>query len=249
MNINTGAVAQRESRVVVNARYAAYWPMKGSPLAYKTDHASVAQMDDRTRSHVELNAPPEILPYCFGDSARSFRESMNLNGADVKWDAVEAKRDDGQPVYHVRRFMPTMDDPTKPDAIWIVDPRKGHLATDMISYKRDGKPWIEHRMDVSEVAPGVWFPVGYEEKHHGGRDAGAPDAVILSEKVTLKNIVVNEEYADAQFELGALRLREDMPDVRVLVKPLDGRTVSHVFQQGDQLVRESAARKRAAPAP
>jgi hypothetical protein len=248
MNRTAGVVEDRESRVVVNAHYAAFWPMKGNPLAYRTDHASIAQMDQRTRGHVEGNSPPEILPHCFGDADRPFRESVHLNGGDVKYDAVEARGDDGQLVYHLRRFMPTMDDPAKPDSVWIVNPRKGHLATDRISYKQDGKPWIERHVDVSEIAPGVWFPIAYEEKHHGGREAGSPDAVTLSQKVTLKNVVVNEVYPDAQFELGALRLKEDMPDVRVLIKPLDGRAVSHVFQ-GDQLVRESAARKRAAAAP
>ena len=244
-NRDNGEVRELESRTVVNARYVAHWPMKGNPLAYRDDHASVAQMSERIRSRVERVTAMDFVPRCFGDSVRSFREAVSLH-PDTKWDAVEAKDAAGQPVYHVRRFMPTMDDPAKPDCVWVLDPRKGHLVTSMTAHKADGRPWIERTFQVAEISPGLWFPTALEEKDYGGRDAASPDAVVRWQKASLANVAVNVDMPDAQFEIDALRLKQDHPDIVVLVKPLDGRAKPHVYD-GDTLVPQSATRKRGAP--
>ena len=63
--------------------------------------------------------------------------------------------------------MPRMDDPSKPNMIWILDPQKGFLATEIIAYHKNGDIWINHSLQLREVAEGIWFPVECNEKRYG----------------------------------------------------------------------------------
>jgi hypothetical protein len=230
--LNAGAPAVRESRVVVNDKYVACWPMAGNPIAYQDDHSSLDTMSEKMKARVAVNTPPCFLPSCFGETVRPFSESITVHPEDTHWDAVETHDPEGRTVYHIRRFMPTMADASQPDMIWVIDPQKGFLATETISYKPDGKVWIHRTMGVEEAAPGVWFPVQYEEQHYGvTRDPQAAHALSASLKAVLRDVRVNEPMSDEQFEISALGLQQDRPDIIVLRTGLDGERTPYVYQE------------------
>jgi len=229
LNTTAGKIEQREIRMVVNGKYTASWPRKGNPLAYRNDHSSFETIDPRIETRITLHTPYDFIPYAFGEAVRPFRESVNMDPA-TKWDAIETKDADGQAVYQIRRFMPTMDDASKPDAVWVVDPRKGFLATDLIAYKQNGDVWIHRSMQIKEVGERIWFPAEYDEKRYGeGREASPAHTVTSWRKAKLKDVKVNEAMAEEQFEIGSLRLREDKADIVVLRTGLDGTTVPYVY--------------------
>lgn len=239
-NKTAGEMQERELRVVVNDKYMASWPMVGGPLAYQDDHSSFDTIDPRIKTRIRIDTPFEVLPYCFGDTVRSFRESVNLHPEKTKWDAIEVNAPDGRLLYQIRRFVPIMNDASKPDMIWVVDPDRGFLATETISYKPDGKVWISRSIETTEAAEGVWFPLGYAENRYGGR--GATDAQVLTEwrNGKLTHVRVNDEFPDEQFRIDALHLREDKPDIVVVRTGLDGRTVPYVYRQEGLIPQELA---------
>ena len=237
-----GPFGPLEHRVVVNDKYAAYWP-RGNPIAYRVDHESIETMDKRTRSHVDIGTPSEPLPYCFGDSERRFRDALKQL-ADTKWDAVEARDATDRLIYHVRRFAPRMDDPAKPDAVWIIDPDKGFLATEHVGYAPAGGVWIRHVMHLKELSPGLWFPVEHVETRYVIDPAVAANTVTTRRRSTLKDVKLNPDLPDEQFQVDALRLRQDMPGVTVAHTSLDGKTVPYVYHEGTLIPKAKAERGR-----
>ncbi len=227
-----------EIRFVVNDSYMAIWPMVGNPLAYQNDHSSFDTIDRRIKTRITINTPYNFLPYCFGGSVRPFRKSINLHPEKTKWDAIEVKDSNGKAVYHIRRFVPMMDDASKPDMIWILDPQKGFLATETISYKSNGDIWINRSMKIREVAEGIWFPVEYNDKRYGTRRRDETHTLTKWRKAKLKHVKVNEDFPDKQFKIGALGLKKDMPNITIVRTGLDGKVVPYVYLGEDIVPKE-----------
>jgi hypothetical protein len=230
LNVTLGQWVNREMRIVVNDRYVACWPMRGNPLAYQYLHSSFDTINPDVQDKIDVFTPRDVTKHAFGDESFCFSDEIAHFPA-MKWDAIETKDGDGQVVYQIRRFMPTMDDISKPDSIWVVDPRKGFLANESIAYKRNGDIWIHRFMRSSEVASGIWFPVEYDEKYYGedDRSPSKTDEVTSWRRAKLTDVKVNVEFAKEQFEIDALHLKEDWPDIIVVRTELDGRKVPYVY--------------------
>jgi hypothetical protein len=221
----------------VNDEYAAYWP-RGNPIAYRVDHESPAKIDANTAGHLKGATPFDPLPHCFGNADRPFRAAIAQH-EDTKWDAVESKDPTGRLVYHIRRFMPRMmEDPTKPDGVWIVDPDKNFLATEHLAYNPTGHVFIHHAATLKELSPGLWFPVEHAETHYASDPA--PNTVTSRRRVKLKDIKLNPDLPDEQFQVESLGIN-DMPNLRLLRTHVDGKKVPYVFHDG-KLIPEKEAR-------
>lgn len=226
-----GQTRQSEQRVVVNDGYVAFWPEVGNPLAYRWDHNSVDTMDSQPRNMVRTAVGRDFLSACFGTEGARFREATRMNVDRVRYEAVRVKAADGRDIYQIRRHYPK-DSPTA-DLIWVIDPDKGYLAVESTFYASGETPRRCQTMRVEEVAPGLWYPVACEEVRYAapGETAEAP-AVTGWTKITVKDLKLNEPIPDEQFEIDALRLKEDKPDIIVGWRTLDGVTTSYVYRDG-----------------
>jgi hypothetical protein len=228
-----------EKRVVVNKDYVASWPMKGDPIAYRYDHASVDRMDQRVAISVKVSTPLEVLPNAFGDSVLTLREALRMQS--VKWDVKTRLRPDGSTTYLVRRFLPTMNDNNQPDKTWEIDPARGYLVVASTAYKTDGRVWIEQQLDVQEVAPGFWFPVALDETYRGPTRDDPADNVTRWQKATLSGVRINPDFTDDQFTIDALNLRHDRPDITIVRVDKFGQRATYRYQ-GAELVLQKVER-------
>jgi len=208
---------------------------------------AIAEMDPNVRARNQVNTPEDFSRHCFGDARDSFRISA-AQFPELKWDATPRNADDGHPVYEIRRYVPGENEIPRADCVWTIDPNQGYLATSVVALKPDGTPWLQYRITATEAAPGVWFPVEFEEKRFGEPADVGRNEVSFLKKIKLTNVRVNEDLPDAQFEIGALRLKEDFPGIVVLRRTLDGKNVPYVYA-GDQLVEQNPRRKPSADAP
>lgn len=239
LNKGEAQLQTKESRTVINDKYSATWDLVGSRHAMQNDHASVSAITSSVKTRLELMTPFDLLKRCFGDSDTPFPEAV-IQNPQVKYDAVEAKDKAGNIVYQIRRFVPTMTDPSKPDVVWTLDPQKGFVTTEMTAYKENGETWVHELMQVEEAAKGVWFPVAYSEERTISRDPG--NSTSSWRKVKLSKVQVNVEFPPDQFEVGALKLNKDLPDVILLRTGLDGHVTPYVYM-GDTLVPQKIARE------
>ena len=194
-NQTAGKLEDREMRLVVNDKYAAFWPDIGNPSAYQVFHSSFETMDQRTRTRSALEAPMEVLSHCFGGSeGGSFRETM-AKFPSMKFDAISVKGSDGKTVYQIRRFMPTMENASKPDAVWVLDPEQGFLVIKNIAYKANGDEWIHRNIQPKQVGPGVWFFVSFKEQRYGtSRKPTETKSVTQWHQAQLTDIVVTHGF-------------------------------------------------------
>ncbi|MBM4027370.1 MAG: hypothetical protein FJ280_18485 [Planctomycetes bacterium] len=237
---SAGQTREAERRLVVNDRYAAEWPV-GNPLAYRWDHESVDAMSAKTKKHLEMSLPPESSRYCFGDGRRLFREALEADPNWIRFDAVENKGQDGQVLYQIRRFDPK--DSPRPDLVWTIDPQKGYLAVENVFYAGRETPLRRYTLRVEEIAPGLWYPTGWEEVNYAEpQQAQEPPAVRNRVKATLKDIKLNEPIADEQFEIEALGLDKDDRNVTVLWTTVEGKTLPYVYREGSLVPRETPRR-------
>ena len=56
-----GQTKMMQRRIVVNDQYVAEWPGQDNPFVYRWDHNSVDTMSERTRQHVKMTLPPDIM--------------------------------------------------------------------------------------------------------------------------------------------------------------------------------------------
>jgi len=234
-----GETEATEMRLVVNDKYVAEWPAVGNPLAYRWDHASIETMDTKRKRHLAVSTPSEFPAVCFGDTEYRFREAIRAYSDLARFDAVPVESANEGRFYHIRRFAPK-EAPT-PDMVWLIDAQKGFVATESILYfyGQSQKPERRMTMSVEEVAPGLWYPLTYEETEYGETEEGAETPVVEGwRKTALSNIRVNEPLPDEQFEFEALGLSRDAPDVKVLRIRLDGRMTPYVYR-GEGLVPQT----------
>ncbi len=231
---------ERETRMVVNDRFSSIWKSHANGTADQYLHRSVNAIDTRRKNTIRINTPHQFMGYCFGRPRMSLREEIAAH-KKLLWRAIESKSADGKKVYEIWR-SPNDPGPTV-KVKWVLDPEKGYLATECTAYfTGTGVAWYRRVMDVEEVAKGIWFPVGFREER---RDQHNEDVVLSEATFRLKDIIVNKDIPDEQFEFDALNLQEDMPDVIVLQYALDsGRDQSptpYVYYEG-RLVPQKVVR-------
>jgi hypothetical protein len=243
----TGPVAGHQTRMVVNDRYMAEYtlPIPRSVMSYGNwfDYDSFDTMDNETKRRIQTNTPDDFFAHCFGNRSESFRWSMTRR-PDIRWDAVQTTDTDGRTVYQIRRFASRSNLPYS-DAVWVVDPDKGFLATEIRSNIGD-KSW-HYSMQVEQVTPGVWFPIAFQQENY--RQGFKPRQSLDNwKRVSVRDLQVNTDIPPEQFEFDALNLWEDAPDVIVLRFQTDGTKIPYVYDDTGQLIpqrerdRQNAAR-------
>jgi hypothetical protein len=234
---SVGQTEMTERRIVVNDQYVAEWLGPDNPLAYRWDHNSVDTMSEKTRQHVKMALPPDIVPNCFGEDRRRFLEAVKTAGDRRRYEAVEVAEEDGRRRYQIRRFYPP--DALKSDVVWVIDPEKGFLATEKIFNGAREVPIYHRRMQVEEVMPGVWYPLGFEEARFAEpNQPGEPPKVEKWSRIALKDVRINEPIPDEQFDIKALGLQKNNPDITVLRATVHGQTIPYVYRDGKLVPRE-----------
>ena len=186
-------------------------------------------MDSRRKSTIRTNMPHQFMGYCFGSPVMSFREQIAAYPERNTWRAIETENADGKKIYEIwRRPVNKRDGQTGIEVKWVLDPQKGYLATESIAYWNNAI-WLQRVIEVEEVATGVWFPVAFRQER---RDGVGDLEVTFEETIQLKNVVVNKDIPDEQFEFDALNLQEDMPEIIVLRIGFDGGKIPYVYYEG-----------------
>lgn len=241
---SAGLTQEIEFRLVVNDRYWAEWTKTetGNALgrfAQQQDYSSVDGMSAKMKQMVRMRMPPEFLRHCFGGDRERFRESMARGAEAVKFEAVEWKGEDGRLLYQIKRSHPQTG-PT-PDLVWVLDPQKGFLATES-TFSPGGRLLVRRTMRAEEIAPGIWYPVGYEETRYAEAKDSADAPVVESwVKSKIRDIKINEPLPDEQFDLEALGLKKDKPDIKVMRTALNGRVTPYVYRDGKLVPRDKPA--------
>jgi len=118
--------------------------------------------------------------------------------------------------------------------VWVIHPQKGFLATEYTFDAAGEVPISRLKMSVEQIAPEVWYPVAVEETRYAEPNyPGDPPKIETWSKVLLKDVRVNEPIPDEQFEIEALELPKDKPDVTVLRVTMDGQTIAYVYRDGE----------------
>ncbi len=228
----TSQAGVQDIRQVVNDTYIGQWPGFNNPFAYIWDHASVDALSPRQQDRIRTATPYDFLPVCFGTESARFREAMARWADDVKYNAAELRGEDGRPLYQITRSFPQ---DTTPNLVWMIDPQRGFLATECTFYP-GGHLLMRQIMQVEEISPGIWYPVGYEETRFSELKAGESTPSVRSwVKSEIRDIKINEPLPDEQFQFDALGLRKDKPDIVVVRTGLDGEKNMYTYQNG-QLV-------------
>ncbi len=229
----TGWRQTTTGRVVLNDKYFGCWPEVGNALAYRDDHQSIGSMPERSRSRLSVMSPEDlrVLGFSFGGtSSGSVREEVSKWPDIFLW-RVEEVRTAKEPIkYEIQRFRkPNLN---VPETIWEVDPSRGFLIT-QVKTTLDGFLHVV-RVEPEEVAPGVWFPRGYEEER---TDSSSGSKNTQSLRCDFSEITVNQDIPDEDFEWRALDIGKD---VTLLHTTLDGVVTSWVWA-GDSLVPSEMA--------
>ena len=196
-------------------------------------------MSQKEKTHLRVTMPYDFLPLCFGDSGLRFQEAMQKGGSAVKYEAVEVKGQDGKPLYQIKRFFPQGG--PSPDLVWTIDPEKGFLAIER-TFCPQGQGRTHHTIQVEQISPGIWYPVGFEETRYEETKEGTGTPTVIGWiKSKIKDIKINEPLPDGQFDISALGLLKDKPDIRVLRTGLDGVTTEYVYRAKQLVPKELAA--------
>ena len=233
-NETAGEMQEREIRIVVNDKYVVVLPMMGNPTAYQHDYTSFETMDARTKSLLTISSPRDYITCAFGAASRqTFHEEMERL-PDTKWDAIETQDKNGRKIYQIQRFVPTEAGDYKLERTWNLDPQKGFLISEITTYGFDGAVRFQTSMQIEEVSEGIWFPVALRSESHpdGENEKGR------WRENTLKDVKVNQEFPKEQFEIDALNLKEDQPNIIVLRTGLDGKDTPYVYHNGKLLPLE-----------
>ena len=115
------------------------------------------------------------------------------------------------------------------EIVWTLDPQRGFLATETL-FSPGGRLAIHRVLRVEEIAPGLWYPVACEETLY--QEGVDPPMVRNWVKSEIKDIKIDEPIPDEQFEIEAMGLLKDQPDVTVLRTTVEGRTMPCVYRDG-----------------
>ncbi len=121
----------------------------------------------------------------------------------------------------------------------MIDPQRGFLATEYVFNAMGEAPVSRQKMRVEQIASEVWYPVAVEETCCAEpNQPGDPPKVETWSKVALKDIRVNEPIPDEQFEVEALGLPDDKPDITVLRITVEDRKIPYVYREGKLVPRQ-----------
>jgi len=234
---SAGLTEETETRVVVNDKYVARWPkVANQAFAYQEDYNSVDGMSVKMKQRLRMSMPPDPLQDCFGTDTQRFRELLQSDPNRIRFDAVGIKGQDGNPMYQIRRFYPK--DGPRPDLIWTIDPQKGSLVTESVFYAERETPVYQRTMRAEEVAPGIWYPVERRETRYAEpNQPGGTPIVEGWNRATIKDIKVDEPIPDEQFDIEALGLNKNDPNVIVWRTTLDGTMIRYVYRDGKLVPR------------
>jgi hypothetical protein len=238
----TGWSQKRTPRMVINDKYLAYWPELGNGYIYQNDHQSVKGLSDDSKLYSELHSTPDVYSFNVafgGEMDTTFREMMKLHPGEIEWTAEEAKQSNGKTVYLIKRYSPFMNDRSKPDGVWTIDPEKGFLVTEAVFYSKAGNVWVTRRTEPKEIGSGIWIPVTYQEKRYGQpTDRQATEEPDRSTAIELEDITVNQGISDDLFVVESILPEEYRESTTLVRKGLDGNLEAYVYRTGKYISRD-----------
>lgn len=237
----TGFTQKQTPRMVINDKYLAYWPEFGSGYIYQDKHQSLKKLSEDAKLRRSLHTTPDITSFSFafgGETDTTFREMIKLHPGDIKWTAEETKQSNGSTVYLIKRFSPFMNDSSKPDCVWTLDPQKGFLVTEAVHYSKAGNIWVTRRTGPKEIGNGIWIPVTYQEQKYGKpTDSQSSQEPSSSTTVQLESIALNHEISDNYFVLASILPEEYRQSTTLFRKGLKGRVKPYVYRNGGYIPR------------
>lgn len=134
-----------------------------------------------------------------------------------------------------------MNNPQQPQATWQIDPAKNFLITQSTVYKNDGSIWIQRTLNIQQIESDLYFPVAFDEQYHGATRDAPNTNVTRWQKATLMDVRLNPAFKSQQFQIDALNLSRDMPNITVFRKQLDGKQKLYQYR-GSELIEQGATR-------
>jgi len=239
----TGWKQKQTQRMVINDKYLAYWPTVGNAYIYQDDHQSLKELSDHSKLYRDRLTTPDMFSFNFafgGEKNATFKEMMKLHPDKIKWTAEESKRSNGDTVYLIKRYSPFMNDPTKPDAVWTIDPQKGFLVTQAEFYSKAGNVWITRKTEPKEIGSGIWIPASYQEHRYGNpKDIQERKDPESTTTIQLEDISINDEISDDYFVIESILPVEHRESTTLFRKGLDGNTEAYVYKYGRYILRKN----------
>ena len=98
-----------------------------------------------------------------------------------------------------------MNDPSKPDGIWTIDPKKGFLVTQAVFYSKSGNVWVTRKTEPMEIESGIWVPALYQEHRYGKPDDLHPrEEPSNTAMIQLYDISINCDIPDDVFTIDSI---------------------------------------------
>jgi len=238
----TGWSQKQTARMVINNKYLAYWPSFENAYIYQDDHQSLKELSDDAKLRHDLHTTPDIYSFNFafgGERETTFKEMMKLHPDKIRWTAEEARQPNGDTVYLIKRYAPFMNDPTKPDGVWTIDPQKGFLVTQAVFYSKAANVWVTRKTEPKEIDNGIWFPASYQEYCYGEpTELQAREKPTQSTEVQLQDISINKEIPDDYFVIESILPEEHRESTTLFRKGLDGNIEAYLYKNGGYILRD-----------
>lgn len=222
--------------VVVNDRYVGILhKMPQGMSVFQHMHDSIEHKPTQGEIELTLCGPPDALGFGFGfggsDLRGQIRGSKRVEGS--KWEAAEIQDPEGKHLFEIRYYDPSVIDGSRPFQTFKLDPARGFLITETNSYNSGGELYIGSHVSVSEIQPGIWFPIEIDETMDGvtlyaKTNTGARKS---HTRTRLENIAVNVPLSKEEFELEALGYSKDT--MKVLRFMPSGEKLSLTYLHGE----------------
>jgi hypothetical protein len=174
--------------------YVVYWPVSYA-AAYQHLRDDDGRIVNNPLEDNGRNAAPPIVERLCGNSSESLGTYHRGEAAKLQWKA----RPGGDP----GTYWLSVDNGGA-EASYLLDSDKGFIITHVVTRVR-GNVLVEEDYDLSEVAPGLWFPRQLTVIRY---DPSATGAVKSRRLVQVWGVVVNPKTKDSDFTLEGLPIPE-----------------------------------------
>ena len=210
----SGETQELDDRLVLNEEYLATFGYPGTAHAYMWEHESIDSISEYAKEHLVGLNPRNPMWYGFTVDTRDLADMYDPARDDL-WEVLEQTNGaTGSTKYLVRHYSNT-----EPRWLYleiVVDPSKAFLMTHVTRFWKNGNVLREIDVDLEEVAPGIWFPMAYEQTYHnkaGGKETTSRNVVT--------SLQVNIQVDPALFQWQALDMA---PETNVMRTDVSGET-------------------------
>jgi hypothetical protein len=216
--------------LVVNHGYVFYWHER-SPVAYMWEFDSPETIPQIATTHIGKFETRAVYKHGFGTGFGKL-----LDAVDPSRGVQRIVVEETQPkVFKVRASYSAVEN-LVPEFEWTIDGTKGYLITEVIA--RDPQlgytePYGRVAVSVSEIAPGIWFPMRWQHFTYGEPEPTGRRQVEKQSENVVTSVKVNERFGADQFtwksvpiRLGVEVWRTDVSGELVKMRPQGGELVS-----------------------